>query len=142
MGLKKGAQLQSWAPHHSIPDRNTAIQACTMKNMAKGYKVETSIFSLIIKVAIKVLNSFQINSKLVWECHQSLVKLSEHNRVQLILVPGHTGIDSNETADQLARKGSPYPLIGPEPALGISAKVVKGLVRDWKHEEIWLSMHE
>jgi len=93
-------------------------------------------------VAIKVLNNFQINSKLVWECHQSLVKLSEHNRVQPILVPGHTGIDGNETADQFARKGSSYPLIGPEPALGISAKVVKGVIRDWKHEEIWLSIPE
>ena len=38
MELKKGAQLQSWALHHSIPDRNTAIQACTMENMAKGYE--------------------------------------------------------------------------------------------------------
>jgi len=38
MGLKKGAQLQSWSPHHSIPDRNTAIKACTMDNLAKGYK--------------------------------------------------------------------------------------------------------
>jgi ribonuclease HI len=77
---------------------------------------------LIVKVAIKVLNNFQINSKLVWECHQSLVKLSEHDRVQLILVPGHTGIDGNETADQLARKGSTYPLTGPEPALGIGCQ--------------------
>jgi ribonuclease HI len=68
-------------------------------------KVETSISSLIVKVAIKVLSNFQINFKLVWECHQSLVKLSEHNRVQLILVPGCTGIDGNETADQLAREG-------------------------------------
>ena len=108
----------------------------------RATKVETSIFSLIVKVAIKVLNNFQINSKLVWECQKSLVKLSEHNMVQLILVPGNTGIDGNETADQLARKGSSYPLTGLEPAFGISTKVVKGVIRDWKHEEIWLSIHE
>jgi hypothetical protein len=37
------------------------------------------------------------------------------------------GIDGNEISDQLARQGSSHPLIGPEPALGISAKVAGGL---------------
>jgi ribonuclease HI len=89
-----------------------------------------------------MLNIFQINSKLVWKCHQSLVKLSEHNRVQLIMVPGHIGIDGNETADQLARRGSSYPLIGPQPALRISAKVAKRVIKDWRHEEIWLFIYK
>jgi hypothetical protein len=47
------------------------------------------------------------------------------------------GIDGNKLADQLARPGSSPPLIGPEPALGISAKVARGVIRDWmsrKHE--------
>jgi ribonuclease HI len=42
------------------------------------------------------------NSKLVWNCHHSLVKLAEHNRVELMWVPGHMGIDGNEIADHLA----------------------------------------
>jgi hypothetical protein len=53
------------------------------------------------------------------------------------------GIDGNEIADQLARQGSSQPLIGPEPALGISAKVARGVIRDWtsrKHEEHWQSI--
>ena len=32
----------------------------------------------------------------------------------------------NEIADQLARIGSSHPLVGPEPALGVSAKVAVG----------------
>jgi hypothetical protein len=50
------------------------------------------------------------------------------------------GLGGNETADQL---GSSNPLIGPEPALGISGEVAWGMIRDWtsrKHEEHWQSI--
>jgi len=40
------------------------------------------------QVATKALNRFQMIFKLVWDCHQSLVKLAEHNRIQLIWMPG------------------------------------------------------
>jgi hypothetical protein len=42
------------------------------------------------------------------------------------------------TDDQLARQGSSFPFVGPEPALGISAKVASRVIRGWmsrKHEE-------
>jgi hypothetical protein len=58
------------------------------------------------------------------------MELANHNRVQLVWVPGHEGIAGNETANQLAKTGSEYPFIGPEPACGISkgvAKKAKGL---------------
>jgi hypothetical protein len=38
-------------------------------------------------------------------------------------VPGHKGIDSNEIADQLARKGSLHPFIGPKPTCDISGEL-------------------
>jgi len=44
----------------------------------------------------------------------------------------------NEIADQLTREGSSHPLIGPDPALGISPKFARGVIVDWtsrKHEE-------
>jgi hypothetical protein len=72
------------------------------------------------------------------------MRLAEHNRVQLIGVPGHTGIDGNEKADQLARQGSSHPFIGPEPALGISAKIAREVIRGWtnrKHTEYWQSIY-
>jgi ribonuclease HI len=46
-------------------------------------------------------------------------------------VPGHDGIVSNETADQLARTGSEHPFAGPEQACSISIGVAKKAVRDW-----------
>jgi hypothetical protein len=72
------------------------------------------------------------------------VKLTKHNRVQLIWVPEHIGIDGNEIADQLAREDSPHRLKGPRPALGISAKVARGVIVNWtsrKHEGQWHSTH-
>ena len=52
--------------------------------------------------------------------------------------------DENETAAKLSRQGSSHPPIGPESALGISAKVARGVIRDRtsrKHEEYWQSIH-
>jgi ribonuclease HI len=117
------------------------IKACAMENVETSY-IGRNIYVLSERqAAIKDLDSFQTNSKLVvWDCYQSLVKLAEHNSIQPIWVPGHMGIDGNEIADQLAREGSPHPLTGPQPALGISAKGARRVISDCtsrKHEEHW-----
>jgi ribonuclease HI len=96
-----------------------AIKACIMENIEKGYRGRNIYILSDSQTAIKALNNFQINSKLVWDCHQSLVRLAEHNTVQLIWVLGHMRIDGNEMANQLARQDSSRPFIGPEPALGM-----------------------
>jgi hypothetical protein len=98
------------------------------------------------QTAIKVLNSSQVNSNLVWDCCQSLVKWGEHYRIHLMWVPGRMGIDENEMADQLTRQDSPLSLIGPEPALGITGKVATEVIRgctsmDRKHEKYWHSIY-
>ena len=51
---------------------------------------------------------------------------------------GHMGISRNETADELARQGSLHPLLGPEHALGIFAKVARGVIRDWTNRKYGL----
>ena len=70
-----------------------------MENIEKSYTGTNMYILFDSQAAIKALDSFQIISKLGWDCHQSLVKLAEHNRIQLLWVPGHMGIDRNETAD-------------------------------------------
>jgi len=48
------------------------------------------------------------------------------------------GTDRNEIADQLARQGSSHPFTVPQPILGISARVARGVIRKWtsrKNEE-------
>jgi hypothetical protein len=73
-----------------------------------------------------------------------LVILAENNRIQLVWVLGHVGIDGNERVDELPRQDSSHPLIGPEPVLDISPKVVRVGIKGWtsgKHEEHWQSTH-
>jgi len=40
------------------------------------------------------------------------------------------GINGNEMAEELARQGPSHPLTAPEPAIGISEKVSRGVIRD------------
>ena len=89
------------------------------------------MYILSSHAAIKALNNFQINSELVWDCHQSLVKLAECNRIQLICMLGHMGNDVNEISDQLDTESSSHLLIGLEPAIGIFAKVSTRVITDW-----------
>jgi hypothetical protein len=73
------------------------IKACTVEYLDRDNR---NIYVLLgSQAAIKALDNYQINSKLVWDCHQSPVKLVKRNRVQLIWLPGHNCIEGNETGD-------------------------------------------
>jgi ribonuclease HI len=108
-----------------------AIKACTVENLDRNYKNRNTHILSDSQAAIKALGKHQTTSKLDWDCHQSLIQLAKHNRLQLIQLPSHEGTAGNETADQLARTGSENPLTGLEPACGISTGVAKKVVRDW-----------
>jgi hypothetical protein len=111
-------------------------------NAILGHFKTKSYLHLHPGVAIKALGKHQITSKLVWDCHQSLIHLARHNIVQLIWVPGHEDVASNETADLLARTGPEHPFIGPEPACDISIGAAKRAVRVWtnrNHIKQWKS---
>ncbi len=47
-----------------------------------------------------------IKSLLVADCMEKLAVQSEINQVIIMWVPGHSGIQQNETADRLAREGT------------------------------------
>jgi hypothetical protein len=51
---------------------------CTVENIDRHYKNINIYILSDSQLAIKAEN-YQISSKLIWDCHQSLVKLIEHN---------------------------------------------------------------
>jgi hypothetical protein len=49
--------------------------------------------------ATKVLDNYQINSKLVWNCHQSLMKRAVHTMAQMMQMPEYIAAEGNEITD-------------------------------------------
>jgi hypothetical protein len=96
-----------------------AIKATIAEITCKGYNNRSIYILCDSQAGIKALDNYQIISKLVWDCHQSLMKQADHKRVQLIQVSGHRGIEGNEIADQLATFRSDCPFIKPELECGI-----------------------
>jgi ribonuclease HI len=69
-----------------------AIKANIREKIENGYTGGNIYVITDSQAAIKALNSFHINSALVWHCYKSVVKLAEHNRIQLLWVAGLMGL--------------------------------------------------
>ena len=82
--------------------------------------------------ARRALKGNKFNSSLVLEFRDALQSLLLTNQVTLIWVPGHCGINGNETADNLARIGSNSTYIGAEPLIKVSSSVFKHFIEHWK----------
>ena len=95
------------------------------------------------QASLHALCSPESKSKLIIECKLRLNSVGRLNRVELIWVPGHCGIDGNEIADELARSGSSNEPIGPEPMLGISSAYISSWIDqhdDLLHAERWKAL--
>ena len=55
-------------------------RVCVIENVEHGYTGRNMYIPSDSQAAIKVQDNFQINSKSVWDCRQSTVKLAEHSR--------------------------------------------------------------
>lgn len=111
-----------------------AISVCLEENLRMKYEGRNILIFTDSQAAIKALNSYKVKSKQVWHCLSLLTKLGQRNDVILTWVPGHSGIEGNEKADELARKGSETPLVGPEPVFGIPYGQARAVVKGWMEE--------
>lgn len=117
-----------------------AILHCAKICNTRTYKNRQICIITDSQASLKALQGNKVTSELVWECQKELRTLAEHNKVTLLWVRGHSGIEGNIKADELARKGSSTLYTGPEPALGVTKTTARGHIRNWiknQHEEYW-----
>lgn len=112
-----------------------AIEECARFNLDRGYRNQEIAILSDSQAAIKALSSNVISSKLVRDCRHRLNELGTGNRVTLYWVPGHMGVDGNERADELARRGAETHFIGPEPFCGLAASTIKANFRKEEEKE-------
>lgn len=89
---------------------------------------------------IKALLSPAVTSTLVKECKDYINELGLRNQIALVWVPGHSGVEGNERADEMARVGSSTLAYGPDPQIPIPQSLCVRALKDWlkgKHAERW-----
>ena len=76
-----------------------------------------------------------------YECILAVKEINQWNHINIMWVPGHTGIIGNEAVDELAKIGANTKLIGPEPFCGISMSTIRADMRaciPWI-KEFWIN---
>lgn len=112
-----------------------AIELCVRECLRRNIRRTTIYIMSDSQAVLKALNSDSCDSRLIWDCIGVLKQLAKHNKVILMWVPGHAGIEGNEAADELARKGSEGPFIGPEPFCGTPKSDNLRKLKQWEDRE-------
>uniref|UniRef100_A0A0A9XYD7 Ribonuclease H n=1 Tax=Lygus hesperus TaxID=30085 RepID=A0A0A9XYD7_LYGHE len=96
----------------------SAIRECAAESLRRNVRSrDIRIFS-DNQAALKGLASVQTRSCPVKECLEAMNFLGRENKVTLMWVPGHSGVEGNERPDELARQGAEGNFVGQEPVLG------------------------
>ena len=89
-----------------------------------------SIFS-DSQAALKALEATKSTSRTILHCKKLLNILGDGNKVSLIWIPGHVGLEGNERADSLAKIGAGSPFVGPEPTLSVPKNLARDRLCEW-----------
>jgi hypothetical protein len=81
------------------------------------------------QVALKSLKGHTFKSQLLAECLDVLKRLTLKCTLRWVLV--YTGVEGNETADQLGNEGSDHYFIGPESFFGYNNSKCKLMLDEW-----------
>ena len=120
-----------------------AIHYCAQIIQVNGIRGKNLYILSDSQAALKSLKRPVQTSKIVLECREELQELARYNKLTLMWVPGHRGVEGNEKADELARKGSATPFIGPEPFCALPSNALLEPVKAWESRRLshhWISV--
>jgi ribonuclease HI len=83
-----------------------AIKKCAELCLEESISNKDIFIASDSQAALRSLEACKIRSKSTLDCIQTLNRLTSTNNVKLVWVPGHSGIDGNEMADQLAKSAA------------------------------------
>ncbi|XP_020298014.1 uncharacterized protein LOC109862388 [Pseudomyrmex gracilis] len=115
-----------------------AILECARLLLSRETKARKINIYTDSKAAIGALVRTTTESSVVWDCMQALKELGKNNKIKLIWVPGHQGIQGTEVADSLAKLGTLEEPVCQK--VGVPFAVGKNYIRDWlkrEHEASW-----
>ena len=109
-------------------------------SMVGGRKI---LVALDNQAVIRSMKRTKMSTSLAFECVHRLNRIASRNEVTLVWVRGHSGIDGNERADNLAKRGSTSVFTGPEPYAAIGGCMVRDQIEKWimeEHRKRWENM--
>ena len=124
-------------PSIFLAELRAIIESC---HTISEHKIKDEIIFICTdsQAAIKALSSVMFSSALALESWDKLNYIASTNRVDLIWVPGHSKIEGNEKADELAKKAALNKTIGPEPILAVPYSKVKRFIKEKMAKETYL----
>ncbi|KYB24894.1 hypothetical protein TcasGA2_TC031802 [Tribolium castaneum] len=85
----------------------SALAICVMRCMQGAMSHRRIRICTDSHASLRTLQSSRYTLRLVWEYHTRIQELAERNKeVVLYCIPGHCGLEGNEVANALARRGS------------------------------------
>jgi hypothetical protein len=139
-GEGAGVYLQSVGRSFSLPlgrhatvfqTEVLAILACAHDIKIHGTTEKHESICSDILAALKALEAVRTMSPFVPQCQEALNDISARHAAGRYLVPGHTVVRGNETADGLTRSGSATGFAQPEQALGGSKLDLSNKIGRW-----------
>jgi len=105
-----------------------AIERCAQFSTDNGYRKQDIAILTDSQAAITALSSTIVSSKMVWECLGKLNAPGRNNKIALLWVPEHRGIEANEKANILTKNRAETPFTGPEPFCGLGDVTLQATV--------------
>lgn len=139
-----GIEIDAYIPLGNHPTvfqaEIAAITETVMELNSRGLEDSNITIFSDSQAALRALTALKIRDKTVGDCVAALQLAGTRNTVHLKWIPGHAGLEGNELADELAKKGSREHPGDNTPNVPVPFSAIRRGVETWVselHGELW-----